>query len=164
MFSHSHAPSFCLFMSLFPSREGDKHTYFPKRSGESYKKTEFLMEVYNINTLTDCRWLSASPPGWVHPNFEGRAVLVRGSPHQHSCVWVVHCWSSETQPKQTSLPPPFIYASHTAGGRTNRRKNFHRVISLFENFWEAPSESQWHLTCHILIVQFLLAHQMTNSI
>lgn len=123
MFSHSHAPSFCLFMSLFPSREGDKHTHiFPREVGRVIKKTEFLMQVYNIDTLTDCRWLSASPPGCVHPNFEGRAVLVRGSPHQHSCVWVVHCWSSETQPKRTSLPPPFICASHTAGGRTNRRK------------------------------------------
>lgn len=73
------------------------------------------MQVYSVDTLTDCRclpFMSASPPACVHPNFEDRVVLVRGCPHQHSRVWVVHCWSSEMQPSER-LSHHLLSALHT---------------------------------------------------
>jgi len=89
-------------------------------------------------------------------------VIIWGSPRQHSCEWVVHGCSSETQ-SSGRLYIAF-YVRFAYSWRQNKQaQNFYSLILLFENFREAPVNQ-----CDIWLVIYwscssLLAHQMTNS-
>lgn len=171
--AHSHAPSF-LFIHEFMLPSTEKKKVFPRELRRVKKKN--LMRVYRVHTVSaspPCLCFSSLYPESVSSDLEDSvALLVKGSPHQHSCVWVVHCWSLEMQSsKRLSLTSTQSYHYWNTAEKApvnqssiwlamNSTTRFNPpTIQLMHGWWRLPTVTmhKWHGGHVLFILTLFLA-------
>lgn len=145
---------------MFKSREGGS---FPQeteegrangRKSNAGSKCSFT-KMWQILSPSLSHFLS--PPGPCQ-------IIIRDSPHQHSCEWAAHCCSLETQ--QTERLYITFYVRFTYIWRQNTQApNFHPGDIIIWELQRGTGESAPHLTRHFTGgFGSALAHKVINPL